>query len=486
MKHLKQMAIVAAAACALAIISGCETPGDTALLGGLLGGMAPYAKTAQGAASMAAMGSAASGYANAQASQPRVTVNNNVAAATPQSAQGIRNITDAKMRDGSTYSGQVIDVGGGQFKPHGYGTCKETNGDEYKGEWFDGKRHGRGTYTSHKGATFDGEWKDGDLVDGTATYPDGRKYVGGMKKGEFHGRAILTFADDGRIEGEWDNGKLQRGTWTYANGAVYVGEFKDGKKHGDGKQVEKNGTIFEGKWDENQFREGVVVSATGDKTEGKWDKDGKVIGKEVRTNTRGTKVESEVRNGKSYSSGVEVWPDGTKFEGIWDHGGKSGGTISYTDGRLYKGDWKIVIGEFDLPDGDGTMKWGDGRQYVGEFRDGKMHGLGKMTYPDGKIEEGVWKQDEFTGKQAASGKADSKQQSVTGSGKQGTLTVDSVVTDCEVFVDGAFMGNTPAKLRLSEGAHSIEVKKDGYKSYKKDVTISEGSELTLRPSLQKE
>jgi hypothetical protein len=64
--------------------------------------------------------------------------------------------------------------------------------------------------------------------------------------------------------------------------------------------------------------------------------------------------------------------------------------------------------------------------------------------------------------------------------------VASEANDCEVFVDGSFVGNTPAKLRLSEGAHSVEVKKVGYKTYKKDVTVSEGSELTLRPSLQKE
>jgi hypothetical protein len=206
------------------------------------------------------------------------------------------------------------------------------------------------------------------------------------------------------------------------------------------------------------------------------------------TNSRGSSLEVvwNAEYNSLDSTGTEVWPDGTKYVGEWKYGGKSSGTITWKDGQEYRGDWKIVKGKPDLPDGEGTMTWPDGRKYVGEFRDGKMHGLGKMTYADGRIEEGVWKQDEFTGKQAVSGKSDNKPQTATSSGKQGTLTVDSVVADCEVFVDGSFMGNTPAKLRLSEGEHSIEVKKDGYKSYKKDVTVSEGSELTLRPSLQKE
>ena len=43
------------------------------------------------------------------------------------------------------------------------------------------------------------------------------------------------------------------------------------------------------------------------------------------------------------------------------------------------------------------MTWPDGRQYTGEFHDGKMDGRGKMTHPDGKIQDGQWKQDQFVG-----------------------------------------------------------------------------------------
>ncbi|RJX22879.1 MAG: MORN repeat-containing protein [Desulforudis sp.] len=34
---------------------------------------------------------------------------------------------------------------------------------------------------------------------------------------------------------------------------------------------------------------------------------------------------------------------------------------------------------------------------VGEFKDGYMHGHGKMIFPDGHIHEGVWDADVFQG-----------------------------------------------------------------------------------------
>jgi len=35
--------------------------------------------------------------------------------------------------------------------------------------------------------------------------------------------------------------------------------------------------------------------------------------------------------------------------------------------------------------------------YVGQFKTGQMDGHGKMTYPDGKVEEGLWKDGKFLG-----------------------------------------------------------------------------------------
>jgi TPR repeat protein len=55
----------------------------------------------------------------------------------------------------------------------------------------------------------------------------------------------------------------------------------------------------------------------------------------------------------------------------------------------------------------------------------------------------------------------------------------------EIFVDSAFVGNTPAKLKLAEGPHVIEVKKAGFKDYWKQIQVGDGAELTLNVVLEK-
>jgi len=39
----------------------------------------------------------------------------------------------------------------------------------------------------------------------------------------------------------------------------------------------------------------------------------------------------------------------------------------------------------------GTETWENGRKYVGEFKDGKFHGQGTLTYINGVVEKGIWK-----------------------------------------------------------------------------------------------
>jgi uncharacterized protein len=73
-----------------------------------------------------------------------------------------------------------------------------------------------------------------------------------------------------------------------------------------------------------------------------------------------------------------------------------------------------------------------------------------------------------------------------GSANTGLVNVKADDDSQEVFVDGGFVGNAPAKLKLVEGSHVIEVKKAGFKDYRKEIKISEGSELTLKVILEKQ
>ena len=59
------------------------------------------------------------------------------------------------------------------------------NGDQYVGEWKNGKEHGQGTITWVDGAQYVGEWKDG----------------------LFHGQGTYTHANGDQEEGIWEEGE---------------------------------------------------------------------------------------------------------------------------------------------------------------------------------------------------------------------------------------------------------------------------------------
>jgi hypothetical protein len=82
-----------------------------------------------------------------------------------------------------------------------------------------------------------------------------------------------------------------------------------------------------------------------------------------------------------------------------------------------------------------------------------------------------------------------QQQTVIVSGGQsetqqmGTVMVSSNVQGADVYVDGVFVGNTPANLKLKDGIHIIEVKKSGYSTYRRELRVFGGSELSLLAEL---
>jgi len=66
------------------------------------------------------------------------------------------------------------------------------------------------------------------------------------------------------------------------------------------------------------------------------------------------------------------------------------------------------------------------------------------------------------------------------------VTVTTEEPRCEVFVDGGFVGNPPSKLLLLEGLHVVEVKKAGFKDYRRELKVISGSDLTLKVELEKQ
>jgi len=56
----------------------------------------------------------------------------------------------------------------------------------------------------------------------------------------------------------------------------------------------------------------------------------------------------------------------------------------------------------------------------------------------------------------------------------GTLEIYSTPSGAEVYVDGVYRGPTPLVLNLNAGAHDVEVRMDGYGSYRTSVNVKAG------------
>lgn len=62
---------------------------------------------------------------------------------------------------------------------------------------------------------------------------------------------------------------------------------------------------------------------------------------------------------------------------------------------------------------------------------------------------------------------------------QGRVAVTSEPGGADVFVDGKFVGQTPAKLTLTAGAHHIEVQMSGRQTWQRDLNLLKESDVSL-------
>jgi hypothetical protein len=67
----------------------------------------------------------------------------------------------------------------------------------------------------------------------------------------------------------------------------------------------------------------------------------------------------------------------------------------------------------------------------------------------------------------------------------GTVTVSTTPGGADISVDGNFVGNAPANLKLPPGRHSVAVSLDGFKTWTRDMTVLAGSKTNLDATLEK-
>jgi PEGA domain len=55
------------------------------------------------------------------------------------------------------------------------------------------------------------------------------------------------------------------------------------------------------------------------------------------------------------------------------------------------------------------------------------------------------------------------------------LTIEASVPNCDIEVDGSFVGSTPSTLNLKPGKHEIVVKKTGYQDWSRSMMVGSGA-----------
>jgi hypothetical protein len=63
----------------------------------------------------------------------------------------------------------------------------------------------------------------------------------------------------------------------------------------------------------------------------------------------------------------------------------------------------------------------------------------------------------------------------------GSLALRSDPAGAEVYVDGHFVGQTPATLRLASGTHRIELRANGKRDWSRELAVIKDREVTVRP-----
>jgi hypothetical protein len=82
-----------------------------------------------------------------------------------------------------------------------------------------------------------------------------------------------------------------------------------------------------------------------------------------------------------------------------------------------------------------------------------------------------------------SGTASSASQSLSATTAKVSLECNPAGADIEV--DGSFVGNAPSEFQLTEGEHTIVVKKAGFKNWERKLKVSVGNNVHLSAELEK-
>jgi PEGA domain-containing protein len=65
------------------------------------------------------------------------------------------------------------------------------------------------------------------------------------------------------------------------------------------------------------------------------------------------------------------------------------------------------------------------------------------------------------------------------------LQLGSDPTGADIEVDGSFVGNTPSEVQVTDGEHTVTVKKAGFRDWQRKLKVTSGSSVHLNAALEK-
>ena len=224
---------------------------------------------------------------------------------------------------------------------------------------------------------------------GKRTFDSGDVYEGRFRNGRPDGRGVLRKADDSYIyDGDWCDGMMHGDgeiIWEKHKEYIrYLGEFKENIRQGRGMLETKDGTIYKG-----HFINGSMIK-------------GRIILQDESV------YEGEVKGGVPHGTGTMHWSNGTTFHGEWLHGAPYGlGEQSDSSQSTLRGCFgeagvsgpgeRTFMVTLDGQDSDDNNASQNKYVYKGDMIDNKMHGNGKLLWPDGRIYEGEFRADAIEG-----------------------------------------------------------------------------------------
>jgi hypothetical protein len=81
--------------------------------------------------------------------------------------------------------------------------------------------------------------------------------------------------------------------------------------------------------------------------------------------------------------------------------------------------------------------------------------------------------------------ANAKNESKPAEADKGAVNVSSNPPGADVLLDGNFVGNSPAALKLPAGKHTVTVKMSGYADWTREISVQSASEVQLTATLEK-